>query len=87
MEIIAFLALTGTKGDVGSVAGKRTLSSVMGGNFFREILVCGNLISLAEDSLTEGEFPVGEDFAASMPSPASLVGEGILCLATKNRIS
>ena len=38
---------TGTKGDVGSVTGSFTLSSVIGGNFFKAMLVLGNLINLA----------------------------------------
>ena len=38
---------TGTKGDVGSVTGSLTLSSVIGGNFSNAMLVWGNLINLA----------------------------------------
>ena len=50
------------------------------------MLVWGNLISLAPDvSWVIVEFgELLELLVASIPSPASLVGDGILCLTTKN---
>ena len=81
------MAKIGTKGEVGSVTGNFTLSSEMGGNFSTEIFVLGNLINLVSglENLTSEFCCVGLE--ASIPSPASLVGEGIRCFtATMGKI-
>ena len=75
--------LTGTSGEVGSVTGSFTLSSVIGGNLVKDILVLGNRINLTDSSAALGDNLAMDSLQASMPSPASLVGDGIRCLTTE----
>ena len=79
--------LTRTSGEVGSVTGNLTLSSVIGGNFNSEIFVFGNRINFTDSSATllgDDDLVLENSFPASIPSPASRVGDGIRCLTTKN---
>ena len=75
--------LTGTNGDVGSVTGNLTLSSKIGGNLLSDMLVFGKRISFTDSSAALGEDLGVASRLASMPSPASLVGDGIRCLTTE----
>ena len=79
--------LTGTSGEVGSVTGSFTLSSVIGGNLVNDILVLGNRINLTDSSAALGDNLAMDSLQASMPSPASLVGDGIRCLTTKKKLN
>ena len=77
------IKLTGTKGDVGSVTGNLTLSSKIGGNLLNDMLVFGKRINFTDSSAALGDDLGVASRLASMPSPASLVGDGIRCLTTE----